>query len=63
MKLWFVILTLAGEVGGTVGPVPYDIDECQHRVAEWTADAAEHHVELKFECRFATVRPENDIKP
>lgn len=30
MKIWFVIF-VAGKIGGTVGPVPYDMAECQSR--------------------------------
>ncbi len=33
MKVWFVIVH-QGLVGGTVGPVPYDMKECNVRVEE-----------------------------
>jgi hypothetical protein len=32
MKLYIVIY-LAGLIGGTIGPLPYDMEECQRRVA------------------------------
>lgn len=36
MKVWFVIVH-QGLVGGTVGPVPYDMNECKVRVEEHMA--------------------------
>lgn len=36
MKL-FLIIYAAGKIGGVVGPLPYDLAECQVRADEMTA--------------------------
>lgn len=34
MKLW-IIIYVAGQIGGSVGPVPYDVAECNSRAASY----------------------------
>lgn len=64
MKLYMVIY-FAGVIGGTVGPLPYGIEECQDRAAEIMAGANQDVVtpdgytarDVKFECEFHEQRP------
>jgi hypothetical protein len=37
MNLWMILYTMHG-VGGTWGPLPYDMAECERRAAERQAD-------------------------
>ena len=37
MKLWFVVY-IGSQIGGSVGPLPYDMDECLRRAAEKNAE-------------------------
>lgn len=43
MKLWFVIY-IGSQIGGSAGPLPYDMTECLRRAeaknAEWQAQLA-----------------------
>jgi hypothetical protein len=66
MKL-FVVIYIAGQIGGTVGPVPYDMDECRVRAAEMygTIDPATRtpqgitKQDVRFECELHAQRPAN----
>lgn len=40
MKLWLVIL-IFGEIAATVGPLPYDMQECVWRAADLAREADE----------------------
>jgi hypothetical protein len=63
-NLWIVI-RLKGDIGGTVGPLPYDIDECQRRASELTENADQHVVtpqgysvkDVSITCEFHEQRP------
>ena len=67
MKLWMVIY-IAGHIGGTVGPRPYGLSECKERaVAEEksmnpnvTTPQGYSAADVKFVCEFHEARPEND---
>lgn len=69
MKLYIVIY-LAGLVGGTVGPLPYGFDECQRRAAEKQAEADPSVVtpqgyrasDVKLVCEWHSTRPGDDPK-
>ncbi len=37
MKL-FIVIYIAGLIGGTIGPLPYDFKECKRRAAEKMAE-------------------------
>lgn len=61
MKLYIVLL-LNGLVGGAIGPLPYDMDQCTWRVADLNKEIQEKAGpgKLKAECRFSDVRPAHD---
>jgi hypothetical protein len=63
-KLWIVV-RIAGDVGGTVGPLPYGMEECQYRAAHFM-DYADPHVvtpqgymvkDVSFTCEWHPRRP------
>jgi hypothetical protein len=66
MKLWMILWT-ANTIGGTWGPLPYDMAECMDRKAAGEAEFAaiieskkpgsEKLVGWDLECRFSGVRP------
>lgn len=60
MMLWIMVY-VAGTLGGTIGPLPYGMDECQHRAAEETT-AMRRHVfpasHVTFVCEWHARRPE-----
>lgn len=67
MKLYMIIY-VAGLIGGTVGPLPYGMDECERRVGGMK-DGADRSVispegytadDIHFVCEWHTVRPGND---
>ena len=66
MKLYMVIY-LAGQIVGTVGPLPYDAKLCEQRAAEKMAEA-DHTVttpegfttkDVRLTCEWHAIRPEN----
>ncbi len=67
MKLW-IVFYLAGNLAGTVGPLPYGIEECRERIVPHIEEANQgiaKHPELGHkpgdftgECRFSDERPE-----
>lgn len=59
MKL-FMVLVATGHIGGTWGPLPYGIDECQQRQAEFQAalNAEAATMEWRVSCEWHTTRPE-----
>ena len=68
-KLWIVIY-LVGEIAGTVGPLPYAIDECEKR-AVTTQNQFDPLVllqegylpgDLQFKCEWHIVRPQTAEK-
>lgn len=69
MKLYIVIY-IAGLIGGTVGPLPYGIAECESRATELNALPRPNVVtpqgytaaDVLFACEWHATRPENDPK-
>lgn len=67
MKL-FMVIYFAGQIGGTVGPLPYGIEECRTRAADIMSNAKQDVVtpegytarDVKFECEFHRERPANE---
>jgi hypothetical protein len=58
MKL-FLILYVSNSIGGTWGPLPYDMAECQSRAIEKNAELQTHE-EMKtwtVVCEYRLVRP------
>lgn len=64
MKLWLIIYNM-GFIGGTIGPLPYDMKECLERVIPYQQAAKEYNKPLIFKCEYHEKRPElkNDGKP
>lgn len=68
MKLWMVIY-LAGKIAGSVGPLPYDEDECHRRAVELLAEGKPDVVtpegyslkDVRFECLRADRRPDAEM--
>ena len=64
MKLW-IIIYLAGELVGSVGPLPYGPDECEKRIAEKMAEANHDVVtpggfttkDVRLACEYRDARP------
>ena len=63
----YIVIYIAGLVGGTVEALPYDMEECQHRA---TAEMAKIDPtittpdgfsarDVRFVCEWHDVRPEN----
>lgn len=61
MKL-FMVIYVGGLVGGTIGPLPYDMDECERRMAEISEgkDDALRKYSVTFACEFHNERPKGD---
>ena len=65
MKL-FIVIYLAGRIGGTVGPHPYDYEECVDRAAWQQTQCVENPAspygcaEISFTCEWHMDRPAND---
>lgn len=60
MKLFMIIL-LHGKIGGVVGPLPYDLEECERRAAEFQEE--QNPVSpLIFKCVESKTRPEIEIE-
>jgi hypothetical protein len=59
MAKLYIVIRVAGLIGGTVGPLPYDQAECERRIAEFNAKAEGH---AAFTCEFHTERPKLEIK-
>lgn len=53
MNLWIVIL-VASQIAGTVGPLPYGIDECLLRVAKHNGELSD---DIRLSCRWSVERP------
>lgn len=74
-KLWIVIL-IFGHVEGTVGPLPYGVNECRNRVAVMNAEADRHdgnapvmlhgrpvsRADVSIACVYADRRPTDDAR-
>jgi hypothetical protein len=74
-KLYIVIYVI-GKIGGTVGPLPYDITECEHRVVELLKDIKPTRPldeseqlgvdeikpsDLRVVCEYHDIRPQNEF--
>ena len=65
MKL-YMILYAGSVIGGTWGPLPYDMDECLTRAAEGNAKVQTHEKTKGwlFSCEYRATRPElGELKP
>lgn len=61
MKLFFILYTGAGLIGGVAGPLPYGIEECETRRAEYQAKAdakPEISKGMRFACEWRSLRPQ-----
>lgn len=64
----YMVIYMAGHVAGTIGPLPYDMEECKHRAEElWAKGHADRVTpdgftmkDVKFVCEKHTIRPKND---
>lgn len=64
MKLWMIIVIM-GNIGATIGPLPYDMKECEHRrdakLAEIAADPVKKDLgdkkKIKLICEYREQRP------
>lgn len=67
MKL-FMVIYIVGQIGGTVGPLPYGMEECQRRAAEMWLDGKPDvrtpegftRDDVAFKCEFHDQRPDNE---
>lgn len=77
MSVWMIVYMM-GQIGGSIGPVPYGMDECERRAAERNAQVqaqvttgldvdgnplTEEAKTLRFECVAAPSRPKNTYNP
>lgn len=68
MAKLYIVIYLAGHIGGTVGPLPYGFEECDRRAAEQMATADPSVVtpqgyrasDVKLVCEWHETRPGND---
>lgn len=68
MKL-FMIIYLAGQVGGAIGPLPYGVEECRSRAdeliasADPTVETPEGYTleDLRIACEFHEERPKLEL--
>lgn len=61
IRLFFIIYSGTGLIGGVIGPLPYDLEECHRRVAEYQtkADAKpEISKGMRFACEYHAERPQ-----
>jgi len=64
----YIVIYIAGLIGGTVGPLPYGLKECQQRAVETLAEVDPNVVtpqgyrgsDVKMVCEWHDVRPGND---
>lgn len=63
MKL-FIIIYVAGQIGGYAGPLPYDETECHKRIEEMVAGKTEQLKEAKmeFKCEKRFFKPKLEVK-
>lgn len=56
----FMVLVASGQIGGTWGPLPYDMDECLIRREEFQERLSVHEQtkDWKLSCEWHTKRPE-----
>lgn len=57
MKLWAVILYFSGEVGGSIGPLPYEMNECEERIISMNETLIRDNKPIRFVCQFHSERP------
>ncbi len=64
----FIVIYIAGQIGGTVGPLPYGMEECQLRAATQWSKGDPNIVtpqgytmqDIRLTCGWHEVRPGND---
>jgi hypothetical protein len=62
----YLVVYIAGLVGGSIGPLPYDMAECQRRAETYNAEQGTDHVspqgwsrdDVLFVCERHSKRPE-----
>jgi hypothetical protein len=62
----FMVIYIAGQVGATVGPLPYGIEECERQAAEKVAEGNEHAAtpegytlrDIRIACEFHAEPPQ-----
>jgi len=56
----YLVLVAEGVIGGTWGPLPYGVEECETRRAEFQAQLSAHPETAGYvlSCEFWDVRPE-----
>lgn len=59
LLLFVVIYTQGGQIGGTIGPLPYDLPECESRISELNAVSKLKRADLVFRCEEHKTRPKN----
>lgn len=65
MAKLYILIYLAGKLVGTIGPLPYGMDECHERIAEKMATVnsdefkrrAARESDLNLRCEFHETRP------
>lgn len=61
LKLFFILYTGSGLIGGVAGPLPYGIEECEARRSGYQAKAdAKPEISrgMRFACEWRSQRPE-----
>jgi hypothetical protein len=60
MKLWVVIFYLStGNIGGSIGPLPYDFEECEKRIEVFNEGFTKENKPIRFVCEYHEDRPHN----
>lgn len=59
LKLWIVIYNLSGGIGGTIGPLPYGMNECLERIALINKQILLEGKPIKFLCEYHEERPKD----
>lgn len=58
----FIVLYVSGQVGGTWGPLPYGIEECEDRAEEANLKFEEYKVPYNMVCEYHKKAPPLQIK-
>jgi hypothetical protein len=62
----YLIIYIAGLIGGVVGPLPFAMEECERRAAQARADPSAitpggfSASDVRLACEWHTTRPESD---
>lgn len=58
----FVVLTIAGKIAGTWGPISQPMDLCQKTIASHNAELAELNSDYHMTCEYHEKRPKLDYR-